>query len=350
MNSQVIITSTNSIEGMKIMEYLDLISTNVVLGTNFFSDFGASITDVLGGTSENYTRKLQEIYALAMKQLKEIAIYKGADAIIGISVDFDEISGKGKSMFMISATGTAVLLESLKLNNNISENNKHVSTLQLNKLVQRQKIKDEVLKGNYPTQQDWNYLSTNPIDEISEKLLEWYLKFMNSNNEYFNTKRLLVEKFPSYLQSINFDYAVDILYTKLKDYPALVIKLIHDGRFFSPLKVSELLKDGFINYSINCLVADAKNYSNDDLQIMKKIHSHYENLPDIGKIAPKKGLMSKERDVYICPNNHSNSVEKEFCNHSNCGKNIKGLTRSQIEKVKDFKLKIEVLESIINKN
>ena len=107
----MIVTTTNSIENAEIEKYIDLISTNVVIGTNFFSDFGASLTDFFGGYSDSYQNKLQKIYSSAIDNLKQKAANMGANAILGLKIDFDEISGKGKSMFMISAIGTAVIIK-----------------------------------------------------------------------------------------------------------------------------------------------------------------------------------------------------------------------------------------------
>lgn len=104
----MIITSTNQIHGYEITQYLGLINVNVVLGANFFSDFFASFTDVFGGYSSSYQSKLDKIYSDALSALTEKANKKGADAIVGVHFDFDELSGKGKSMFMVTAYGTAV--------------------------------------------------------------------------------------------------------------------------------------------------------------------------------------------------------------------------------------------------
>ena len=111
MRNKVIITTTNSIENTEIEKYIELISTNVVIGTNFFSDLGASLTDLFGGFSDSYQTKLQTIYKVALDDLKNKAGNIGANAILGLKIDFDEISGKGKSMFMISAIGTAVIIK-----------------------------------------------------------------------------------------------------------------------------------------------------------------------------------------------------------------------------------------------
>lgn len=107
----MIITTTNNIEGYSIRRYLGVVNANVVIGTNLFSDLAASLTDVFGGRSESYKNKLTLIYDEVMKELSEKAESYHADAIVGLHVDFDEVSGGGKSMFMVSASGTAITLE-----------------------------------------------------------------------------------------------------------------------------------------------------------------------------------------------------------------------------------------------
>lgn len=104
----MIITTTNNIEGAEITQYMRLISTNVVIGTNFLSDFAASFTDIFGGRSSTYQRKLDDVYQNAISEIEQKAACIGADAVVGLKMDFNEISGKGKTMFMVSAVGTAV--------------------------------------------------------------------------------------------------------------------------------------------------------------------------------------------------------------------------------------------------
>ena len=106
----MIVTTTSSVEGARITEYIDLVSVNVVIGSNFLSDWKASVTDIFGGRSGTYQRKLDDAYEAALKQIKRRAEKLGADAIVGMKMDFGEVSGKEKSMFMVSAVGTAIKL------------------------------------------------------------------------------------------------------------------------------------------------------------------------------------------------------------------------------------------------
>ena len=104
----MIITTTNSIEGAEITSYMRLVSANIVIGTNFLSDIFASFTDFFGGRSNTYQHRLDEVYQNAINEIEEKAARMGADAVVGLKMDFNEISGKGKAMFMVSAVGTAV--------------------------------------------------------------------------------------------------------------------------------------------------------------------------------------------------------------------------------------------------
>lgn len=107
----MIITTTNNVEKHNVAQYLGIVNANVVLGTNFFSDFAAALTDTWGGRSGTYQNKLKLIYKDVMNELEGKARELNANAILGLHIDFDEISGGGKSMFMVSASGMAVILE-----------------------------------------------------------------------------------------------------------------------------------------------------------------------------------------------------------------------------------------------
>lgn len=107
----MIITTTPLIQGYDIVTYHGLLSANQVIGANFFSDIFAGITDTLGGFSGSYRSQLDELYNDIINTITSKAEAIGANAIIGLHVDFDEISGKGKSMFMVTAIGTAVSIK-----------------------------------------------------------------------------------------------------------------------------------------------------------------------------------------------------------------------------------------------
>ncbi len=106
----MIMTTTPSIEGRKIVSYLGVITGEAIMGANIVRDFMASITDVIGGRSGAYEEKLQEARRVALQELEYHAAGLGANAVVGIDLDY-EVVGQSGSMLMVSASGTAVIIE-----------------------------------------------------------------------------------------------------------------------------------------------------------------------------------------------------------------------------------------------
>ncbi len=104
----MIITTTPTIEGRPITQYLGIVMGETILGANIVRDFMASITDIVGGRSAAYEKSLREAREIAMKELEAEAASRGADAVVGVDVDYETI-GQG-SMLMVSVSGTAVRL------------------------------------------------------------------------------------------------------------------------------------------------------------------------------------------------------------------------------------------------
>jgi uncharacterized protein YbjQ (UPF0145 family) len=113
----MIITTTNNIPNIEIVEILSVVHNRVVLGTNLFSDISAGFSDFFGGNNSAYEKRLAEITNQVIEGLKEKAKKIKADALIDLKIDVDEISGGSKSMFMVTAIATAV-----KLNKQIAQN------------------------------------------------------------------------------------------------------------------------------------------------------------------------------------------------------------------------------------
>ncbi len=106
----MILTTTDSLEGQKIVQYLGIISADVVMGTNFMRDFFASVRDVVGGRSGSYEKVFTEAKKEALDDLAEKATALGANAVIGIDLDYEIIGGDEKTLLMVTANGTAVKL------------------------------------------------------------------------------------------------------------------------------------------------------------------------------------------------------------------------------------------------
>jgi uncharacterized protein YbjQ (UPF0145 family) len=106
----MLITTTSSVEGKRITKYIGIVNGEAIIGANIVKDFFAGIRDVVGGRSGAYEQGLREAKSIALKEMTDQAIRLGANAIIGVDLDYETIGGNG-SMLMVSANGTAVVLE-----------------------------------------------------------------------------------------------------------------------------------------------------------------------------------------------------------------------------------------------
>ncbi|MGX0978026.1 uncharacterized protein YbjQ (UPF0145 family) [Roseovarius sp. MBR-51] len=104
----MIVTTTSTIEGRKIVDYRGIVVGEAIMGANIVRDFFAQITDVVGGRSDSYESKLREAREVALSELQERAAELGADAVVGVDLDYEVV---GDSMLMVSASGTAVVLD-----------------------------------------------------------------------------------------------------------------------------------------------------------------------------------------------------------------------------------------------
>lgn len=230
----MIITTTSSIQNFNIEKYISPISAHIVIGTNVFSDFFASVTDVFGGRSNTYQKKITGIYSNAIKELEKIAVKKRANCILGLHIDIREISGKGKSMFMITATGTAVIAKSkdsqkskkekpaidekriikqIISDENTLKNRSQLTYFELENLRLRKEVvrlfkKEKISISN----EMWNFIIENSIEEILEDITRYVHLENDLNIEDEIYTENLIGNYKKYLNSIPGKKVNDFLY------------------------------------------------------------------------------------------------------------------------------------------
>ena len=104
----MLVTTTPIIEGKRIIHYYGIVSGETIIGANVFRDFLAGIR--VGGRSGAYEEVLRQAKETAIKEMEEQAARLGANAVIGVDLDYETVGGSG-SMLMVTATGTAVVIE-----------------------------------------------------------------------------------------------------------------------------------------------------------------------------------------------------------------------------------------------
>lgn len=105
----MILTTTPSIEGKSIREYRGIVTGEAILGANLVKDLFAGIRDLIGGRSAAYEQELARARSIALEELEQAARDLGANAVVGIDLDYEVLGGKG-SMLMVSISGTAVVI------------------------------------------------------------------------------------------------------------------------------------------------------------------------------------------------------------------------------------------------
>jgi uncharacterized protein YbjQ (UPF0145 family) len=107
--SAVIVTTTPSVEGRRITSYQGIVTGEAIMGANVFKDLFAGIRDIVGGRSATYERELRRARELAMAEVQQAATELGANAVVGIDIDYETVGGQG-SMLMVTVSGTAVVV------------------------------------------------------------------------------------------------------------------------------------------------------------------------------------------------------------------------------------------------
>lgn len=342
MKTNIQITTSNDFGNFKITSYKGLVSSKIVIGANFFADFFASFTDVFGGRSGAYQSRLNEIYDDAIKQVSEEARKKRANGIIALSVDFDEISGKEKSMFMVSVIGTAVCVD---FNDNDNEQSSglsdaSVSKEQLETAIKCYALKASLNRGIALGESDWQYLNGNK--DVAECIVKAYTKSDSGD----------VDNVVQYLNSLDYDTACDVLYNRLEGEHGdkkKVVLFITKCFLFNPQRIIQLIENGKIDMThiLQLLCTDKMSYDVEDLNKMKRICDMFDNLPDRGEIRKTTtGVFKKtEIEVFVCANGHEMPIDAEYC--PSCLVNRKGIYKHEMKKIDTFKVKTEILQGIL---
>jgi uncharacterized protein YbjQ (UPF0145 family) len=106
----MVITTTPTVEGKKINNYLGIVTGEAIMGANIFRDLFAGVRDIIGGRSGAYEEELGRAREIALQEMQDEAQKRGANAIVGVDLDY-EVLGSNGSMLMVTASGTAVQVQ-----------------------------------------------------------------------------------------------------------------------------------------------------------------------------------------------------------------------------------------------
>jgi uncharacterized protein YbjQ (UPF0145 family) len=108
MKSRLLTVTTPHVEGKRIVKTIGIVSGETVMGVNIFRDYFAFFRDIVGGRSGSYEKELRRAKEIAIREMQEQAEEMGGNAVVGVDLDYETV---GQSMLMVSASGTAVVVE-----------------------------------------------------------------------------------------------------------------------------------------------------------------------------------------------------------------------------------------------
>lgn len=325
----MIVTTTASIEGYRVVRHLGPVSVHMVAGTNLFSDFFASVTDIFGGMSGSYGRQLSNLYTRATKLLEEEARKRGANAVLGLSIDFDELSAQGKSMFMLNAVGTAVRV--VEISRELSGSPEGVPADAVSRALRKRAFVRELAAGRVPAGDDlWEFAISERIEAFTRYVvgavagaegspggryeeLERARPFFMALGPELSSQRLfpylsMTNKVPANARNAATDL---IRVLDLMDY-RLLLELLDAPEVETArrgLQIATALRQDYCRSDVDSI-----------RQVRERVATRFVKRWTPTKV---KGMFGKEHSAWVCPCGGTPGAEDTYC--PTCNRDIRGL-------------------------
>ncbi|WP_422009138.1 YbjQ family protein [Roseivirga pacifica] len=329
-NLDVLVTTSSTIEGREIEEYYEPITSHLVIGMNFFKDLFSGLTDFFGGNSQSYQKTLDRINSEAIDQLKYKAKILGANCILDLRIDNDEISAQGKSMLMVTAIGMAAKLKTENSEKSTNFNSKtSISDIAFNILKKKQLYLESAKNDSLAyIDETWRFLIENQLEEFSELVIEYFDKKSVSHMPDFESK--MVEFF-GHLPS---EISKEKLYSNLiKEELSIstknqILEIIKSNKLLDyNIVYSNLITSDFHQgiLLMKTLKSEKSEYITNDLHALENIKKLIQEKYPI-KVSfseKKKGLTSKLTSIWGCECGKENNKDSMSC--SKCSKDQRGI-------------------------
>ncbi len=353
--NNVLLLTTPFVEGMPVEKYFGIITANQVAGTGFFTDLTASFSDIFGGKSGAYRESMNDLCRDVTERLKTKASEMGANAVVGVSIEYDSISAKSMSMFMVSIQGTAVKLKMPNEENHIIADNEITWEI-LNSEYYKKKILRKLNEGISLDQDEWSFVQKNVAPELIEPLYDYYVKCRNAkpaeqknigSNVYVEPQKPAwatsgISNYKQYLYSLEYKDSINYVYKDVESF----MEIIQKNKLFNAAKILEIAKEGNLDTAISLLFVEKPSYNDVDLSEMKSLCEFFNNLPEVGSKEETKGrLFSSGGLKFICSCGCKNDPKNEYC--TECGRNIYGITKKQKDDINQFIELVDTLSDLI---
>lgn len=259
--SDIKVFTVSTFDGIKIDKYIKPVTYHVVIGMNFFADFIQSFTDFFGGNSSSYQKRLKEINESVIEGIKNEVKKAGGNCGIDLRIENDEISAKGKSMIMVTAFATAVIIKE-DYNTNTEQNFNEIDSEKYNVSKKLILVKQsmELNRTNFISSDNWQFFINNKLNSQFDFLINLLFEYSKNDNK------------------------IDSFYkTQLINYLSQFNKEDIENKFYSFLKNKERIEDYKILKSfINLLANESLYYINSTGKNLELMNSNNQLLFDCG--------------------------------------------------------------------
>lgn len=354
--SNVLVVNTSSISGWEVESYIGPISVHMVAGTNIFSDLFAGLSDIFGGRSELYGNQLSRLYEDAVEQLGRRARAAGANVVLGLTIDFDEISGQGKSMFMLNAVGTAVRARRTgPAGTAVADAGAPLRFDQMEVLIRRNQllsdIRNQTLVGS---DEVWEFAIEHGVAEMSEYALGAFLG-LDALSDGPHT----MERAVRFFNALDPEVAKDRLYLMLRHTSSPKSAVLREGI------VEILVRLHLVDYRRITAALDYPEAAarKDALRILKGHPGAYQahDLEDAVQLretilrtfpprwtpTTRRGLLGGEKPAFACPCGGVADEDASYC--PKCHLDTHGFARGELSRDEAARLisdRIAVLQEI----
>lgn len=321
---KLLVTSSDNIPYEEIDQQYGIVDSQIVVGANIFRDAFAGFRDLFGGETKGYKKDIDKMKAAALSNIKSQAKEKGANAIISLKIDLDELSGGNKSMFMMNVYGSAVKLKQSALESTAESSDiAELSFEEINYFKKRSKLKSKIDKVD------------NIIREIDLKLLSEYSLWEKEIvkkvlNDYENSHSHIREKFQEHIDEIPLQFIEEYLSNNFDEIKRSLWDRIYNTfesrNWFNYDFLKTNLKDQnhIKRFRALQLCNIEKNlYEKEDANQHQELAHFISN--DFDSTIPTEIVtkMINKKEVYICPNClKQTDTSRSYCE---CGANNLGL-------------------------
>jgi uncharacterized protein YbjQ (UPF0145 family) len=323
MNSKrILLTTTSSLDGWTVQEYLGPVSTEVVIGSGLFTDFFSSWTDFFGMESRSHQSKLDQIKERALATIEYKALRLGATAVLGLRVDHDEIGAGGKSLLMVTAMGTAVRAHRTGQSGSQEAASRAgaISSHELNTNRDRLRLLQRAEAGNLDLgdRKVWDFILDNKVVELAPRIIQRadVLASQYGYNPHERDRAWMDLR--EYFFRLASEDAAEHLYNALtgsEGEAEFAMQVIREASLLDVPRVTEMLQNGdrvLRNRVLQVIWADQPFYTPDDIAPLEALRAAIQ--PAIIRIeaSRKKGLMG-EKEVWVCLCGASVDIRNKEC-------------------------------------